>query len=113
MQATEHARVRILVVGDEAVGKSSLISTLVSHAFCERDVPPLMADVRIPREESSEGVETVIVDSSAARARRDALVGELARADSIVLVYDTERADTCARERRNARARRALSLIHI
>ena len=68
MQA-EHARVRILVVGDEAVGKSSLISTLVSHAFCERDVPPLMADVRIPREESSEGVETVIVDSSAARAR--------------------------------------------
>ena len=29
--------------------------------------------MRIPREESSEGVETVIVDSSAARERRAAL----------------------------------------
>ncbi len=55
--------VRILVVGDEKVGKSSLISTLVSQHFSEQ-VPSIMHDVQIPAEESQENVVTLIMDSS-------------------------------------------------
>ena len=55
--------VRILILGDEKVGKTSMISTLVSQHFSEK-VPALLHDVQIPAEESQEHVVTTIVDSS-------------------------------------------------
>ena len=54
--------IRILVVGDSQVGKSTLISTLVSQHFSE-EVPALMHDVTLPREESEHDVLTTVMDS--------------------------------------------------
>lgn len=53
--------ITILVLGDEGVGKSSLISTFVSRHFSEM-VPGLMTQVRLPPEPDSNCV-TTIVDS--------------------------------------------------
>jgi len=52
----------ILVLGDERVGKSSLISTFVSRHFSEV-VPGLMTRVRLPPEPETNFCVTTIVDS--------------------------------------------------
>lgn len=59
----EDDTVRVLVLGDEKVGKTSVISTLVSQHFNEK-VPAIIHDVQIPAEESQEHVVTTITDSS-------------------------------------------------
>lgn len=55
--------VRIEVLGDEKVGKTSLICSLVSRHFSER-VPSVLLDVQIPAEESDENVIISITDTS-------------------------------------------------
>ncbi|CAM9742603.1 unnamed protein product, partial [Phaeothamnion confervicola] len=87
------SHVRILVCGDEKVGKSSLISALVSQHFSRR-VPPVMTDVNIPPDESDDGVSTTICDSSADPKHRAELLQKICEADAIVLLWDVERPDT-------------------
>lgn len=55
--------VHIEVLGDEKVGKTSLICSLVSRHFNER-VPPTLLNVQIPAEESDEDVVISITDTS-------------------------------------------------
>jgi len=55
--------VRILVVGDRSVGKTSLILSLVSEEFTE-DVPPKAEEITIPADVTPEQVPTHIVDYS-------------------------------------------------
>ena len=59
----ERRNVRILIAGDEKVGKSSIISTLVSQHFSEK-VPPVMHDVQIPAEDTANNIDVLIMDSS-------------------------------------------------
>jgi hypothetical protein len=54
--------VRIEVLGDEKVGKTSLICTLVSRHFSEK-VPSLLLNVQIPAEENNENVVISITDT--------------------------------------------------
>jgi Ras family protein T1 len=88
--------VRILVVGDEKVGKSALISTLVSQHFSEQ-VPALMHDVTLPREESDYNVLTTIMDSSAHHEDVPHLQQQMGHCDVIILVYAADRPDTFSR----------------
>lgn len=53
--------VRILLVGDPGVGKTSLILSLVSEDFLE-DVPPKAEEITIPADVTPEQVPTNIVD---------------------------------------------------
>lgn len=53
--------VRILLVGDAGVGKTSLILSLVSEDFLE-DVPPKAEEITIPADVTPEQVPTNIVD---------------------------------------------------
>lgn len=53
--------VRILLVGDVGVGKTSLILSLVSEEFPE-DVPPKAEEITIPADVTPEQVPTNIVD---------------------------------------------------
>ena len=53
--------VRILIVGDPGVGKTSLILSLVSEEFPE-DVPPKAEEITIPADVTPEQVPTNIVD---------------------------------------------------
>lgn len=55
--------VRIEVLGDEKVGKTSLICSLVSRHFSEK-VPSVLLNVQIPAEESDENVIISITDTS-------------------------------------------------
>lgn len=60
---TERKNVRILLVGDAGVGKTSLILSLVSEEFPE-DVPPKAEEITIPANVTPEQVPTNIVDYS-------------------------------------------------
>lgn len=55
--------VRILLVGERGVGKTSLILSLVSEEFPE-DVPPKAEEITIPADVTPEQVPTHIVDYS-------------------------------------------------
>uniref|UniRef100_A0A7S2S1L2 EF-hand domain-containing protein n=1 Tax=Rhizochromulina marina TaxID=1034831 RepID=A0A7S2S1L2_9STRA len=86
-------QVKILVLGDDGVGKSSLICTLISNHFSEREMPAVYKDVSIPPEATEDGVQVIIMDSSQTMATEE-LTAKVAEADSIVLVYDIQRRDT-------------------
>lgn len=55
--------VRILLVGESGVGKTSVILSLVSEEFPE-DVPPKAEEITIPPDVTPEQVPTHIVDYS-------------------------------------------------
>lgn len=55
--------VRILLLGDQGVGKTSLILSLVSEEFPE-DVPGKAEEITIPADVTPEQVPTNIVDYS-------------------------------------------------
>lgn len=59
----EDVDVRILVVGDEGSGKTSLIFTLLEDCFIEK-VPPNIETVIIPPDSSPDHVVTAIIDYS-------------------------------------------------
>lgn len=59
--STNKRIVRILLVGDPGVGKTSLILSLVSEDFLE-DVPPKAEEITIPADVTPEQVPTNIVD---------------------------------------------------
>uniref|UniRef100_A0A1L8E3N2 Mitochondrial Rho GTPase n=1 Tax=Nyssomyia neivai TaxID=330878 RepID=A0A1L8E3N2_9DIPT len=81
--------VRILLVGDPGVGKTSLILSLVSEEFPE-DVPPKAEEITIPADVTPEQVPTNIVDYSATEQTDDTLMEEIARASVVCVVYSVE-----------------------
>jgi GTPase SAR1 family protein len=117
--------VRIEVLGDDKVGKTSLICSLVSRHFSER-VPAVLLNVQIPAEENNENVIISITDTSCTcscwadpsssspdpcscslflfpTARVSDLVrvaNATKRSDAILLVYDLTRPETIQRLRR-------------
>lgn len=54
---------RILLVGDSGVGKTSLIFSLISEEFPD-EVPPKAEEITIPPDVTPEKVNTQIVDYS-------------------------------------------------
>ncbi|XP_024084973.1 mitochondrial Rho GTPase isoform X2 [Cimex lectularius] len=78
--------VRILLLGDSGVGKTSLILSLVSEEFPE-DVPAKAEEITIPPDVTPEMVPTHIVDYSSHEQSEDQLFDEVKRADVICLVY--------------------------
>lgn len=63
ISVSQRKNVRILLVGDPGVGKTSLILSLVSEEFPE-DVPPKAEEITIPANVTPEQVPTNIVDYS-------------------------------------------------
>lgn len=86
--------VRLLVLGDDGVGKSSLISSLVSLKFPLNGVPPILTDVRIPAAKTSANVDITIIDSSSRLSEREHLRQQIALADSLIALYDATRPET-------------------
>lgn len=85
--------VRILLVGDRNVGKTSLILSLVSEEF-PLDVPPRAEEITIPGDLTPEKVPTCIVDYSAVEQSDAHLEMELRRADVVCIVYAVDDEDT-------------------
>lgn len=55
--------VRIIIAGDDDVGKSTLITSLIKEAFVDR-VQAIVPEITLPPEVAPEGVITKIVDTS-------------------------------------------------
>lgn len=85
--------VRILLVGDRSVGKTSLILSLVSEEFNE-DVPPKAEEITIPADVTPEQVPTHIVDFSAVEQTEEQLVDEIQRAHVVCVVYSVDDEDS-------------------
>lgn len=78
--------VRILLVGDRGVGKTSLILSLVSEEFPE-NVPPKAEEITIPADVTPEQVPTNIVDYSMAEQTDAELNEQIKRASVVCIVY--------------------------
>eukprot|EP00536_Pseudo-nitzschia_multiseries_P011105 jgi/Psemu1/259582/estExt_Genewise1Plus.C_3620048 len=108
----KRSSITMLVLGDEGVGKSSLISTFVSRHFSEV-VPGIMTRVRLPPDPENSCI-TTIVDSQGGDAALISAVANMAttalrsfstsarpngmggieNVDSIILIYDLDRDET-------------------
>ncbi|XP_071478377.1 mitochondrial Rho GTPase 1-A-like [Diadema antillarum] len=86
--------VRILLLGDGGVGKTSLILTLVSDEFPEEEVPARAEEITIPPDVTPEKVPTHIVDFSAREQSDEILLEEIDRADVICVVYAVNNKET-------------------
>ncbi|CDH57580.1 mitochondrial rho 1 [Lichtheimia corymbifera JMRC:FSU:9682] len=78
--------VRILLVGDEGVGKSTLITSLIKEVYIP-NVQHLVPEVTIPPEVTPENVTMHITDSSARPEHREQLEAEIRKAHVICIVY--------------------------
>jgi len=81
---------RVLIMGDSGVGKSSLISAFISRQ-CPDVIQPLLADSVVPQGRTS---SLTITDSSARPGDRDVLHQKILNADTILLLFDTTRPET-------------------
>lgn len=79
--------VRILLLGEAQVGKTSLILSLVGEEFPEQ-VPARAEEITIPADVTPEKVPTHIVDSSEAEQTAEELRAEIRKANVVCVVYD-------------------------
>lgn len=93
MGFTSRKEVRILLVGDRNVGKTSLILSLVSEEF-PLDVPSKAEEITIPGDLTPEKVPTCIVDYSAVEQTDSQLELELRRSHVICIVYSVDDEDS-------------------
>ncbi|ORX81805.1 mitochondrial Rho 1 [Basidiobolus meristosporus CBS 931.73] len=78
--------VRVLLVGDEGVGKSTLITSLIKETYVP-NIQHVVPAVTIPPEITPENVTTHIVDSSSRLENREQLENEIRKAHVICIVY--------------------------
>ncbi|KAG2178189.1 hypothetical protein INT43_003442 [Umbelopsis isabellina] len=78
--------VRILLVGDDGVGKSTLITSLIKESFIP-NIQHVVPEVTIPPEVTPEKCTTHIMDSSARPENREQLETEIRKAHVICIVY--------------------------
>ncbi|XP_023709207.1 mitochondrial Rho GTPase isoform X3 [Cryptotermes secundus] len=78
--------VRILLVGERSVGKTSIVLSLVTEEFTE-DVPAKAEEITIPGDVTPEKVPTFIVDYSAVEQTHEMLTTEIQRAHVVCVVY--------------------------
>uniref|UniRef100_A0A8C8XQ26 Mitochondrial Rho GTPase n=1 Tax=Panthera leo TaxID=9689 RepID=A0A8C8XQ26_PANLE len=79
--------VRILLLGEAQVGKTSLILSLVGEEF-PAEVPPRAEEITIPADVTPEKVPTHIVDYSEAEQTAEELQEEIDKANVVCVVYD-------------------------
>eukprot|EP00737_Agarophyton_chilense_P002909 gb/GEZJ01003351.1/.p1 GENE.gb/GEZJ01003351.1/~~gb/GEZJ01003351.1/.p1 ORF type:complete len:355 (-),score=74.14 gb/GEZJ01003351.1/:1062-2126(-) len=78
---------RIVVVGDENVGKTSIIEVLITEKF-QPNVQPVLPVVIVPKNVTPERVNVSIVDTPGDPLQVEKVDENLKSADVIVLVYD-------------------------
>ncbi|XP_063725622.1 mitochondrial Rho GTPase 1-A-like [Symsagittifera roscoffensis] len=78
--------VRILLLGDSCVGKTSLILSLISEEFLE-EVPARTEEITIPPDVTPQFVPTHIVDFSFQEQEESELYEEVARAHVVCLLF--------------------------
>lgn len=85
--------VRILLLGEPKVGKTSLIMSLVGEEFPE-EVPLRAEEITIPADVTPEKVPTHIVDYSESEQSEEVLRNEIIKANVVCVVYDVTQEET-------------------
>ncbi|CAM4723878.1 hypothetical protein PO909_017454 [Leuciscus waleckii] len=85
--------VRILLLGEPKVGKTSLIMSLVGEEFPEQ-VPLRAEEITIPADVTPEKVPTHIVDYSESEQSDEVLREEIVKANVVCVVYDVTQEET-------------------
>ncbi|XP_023672342.2 mitochondrial Rho GTPase 2 [Paramormyrops kingsleyae] len=85
--------VRILLLGEPKVGKTSLILSLVGEEFPD-EVPLRVEEITIPADVTPEKVPTHIVDYSETEQSDEVLQAEILKANVVCVVYDVTQEDT-------------------
>lgn len=78
--------VRIVLIGDEGVGKSTIITSLIKESFIP-NVQHIVPEVTIPPETTPENITTYIVDTGSKPDDRPHLESEVRKAHVICIVY--------------------------
>jgi Ras family protein T1 len=80
--------VRVVLVGDEAVGKSTIVTSLIKESFVELPPRSFLPEVSIPPEVTPEAnVTTYVADTSPRHEDRGHLENEVRKAHVVVIVY--------------------------
>lgn len=94
---TDLTEVRILLVGDVGVGKSSLITGLIKDQFVQ-PVAQVVPEVTVPAGWTKDDVSIRIIDSSTASPMLiRQLENDIVRADVIVVVYSVDSSESFVR----------------
>ncbi|KAK9695169.1 Ras family [Popillia japonica] len=96
IKTLQKRNVRILLVGDQGVGKTSLILSLVSEEFPE-NVPAKAEEITIPADVTPEQVPTNIVDYSSSEQTDEDLNEQIKHASVICVVYAVDDDDSIDR----------------
>ncbi|KAJ2636392.1 ERMES complex Ca(2+)-binding regulatory GTPase gem1 [Coemansia sp. RSA 1286] len=78
--------IRIVLVGDDGVGKSTLVTALIKETFIV-NVQAVVPEVTIPPEVTPENVTTHIIDTSSASDAQEVLETELRKANVVCIAY--------------------------
>lgn len=92
----EDKTVRIVVIGDSGVGKTSLITAAATETFPD-DPPPVLPPARLPADTTPEGVPVVITDTSSKPEDKQALGIACQEADVVVLCFSMDKPQTLRR----------------
>lgn len=92
----ELATVRIGVIGDPGVGKTSLITATATETFSDSP-PPVLPDTRLPAHCTPEGVPLRIVDTSSKPEDRASVEDKIRSCDVLVLLFTLETPDSFRR----------------
>jgi Ras family protein T1 len=87
-------QVRILVVGDKGVGKTSFVNSYISGNDTQL-IPSVLPDTKYFS--SNNEVEILIMDSSVENEDNDVLNLKLKLADCVIILYDVNKVDTLYR----------------
>ena len=92
--------IRVLIVGDEKVGKTSLIKAYTSEQL-PSELPNVHPPVKFPKELSEAHCDVTMIDTFYRRDREadGTIEEELCRADVVLVVYDVTRPETIDRLR--------------
>lgn len=95
MSFAEGMNIRIVVVGDQGTGKSSLIIAMATEQFPDR-APPVLPPTRLPPNAFPEHIPLTLVDTSSRKEDMGGVEGELRRADVVVLTYACDQPESLA-----------------
>ncbi|GAA5985809.1 hypothetical protein JCM10908_007120 [Rhodotorula pacifica] len=83
--------IRVALIGDEGVGKSSIISALIKEAFVRLAPRTVLPEVTIPPSVTpGHDVTTVIIDTSPRPEDKSHLVNEIRKAHVVAIVYSID-----------------------
>ncbi|XP_027115679.2 mitochondrial Rho GTPase 1-like isoform X1 [Coffea arabica] len=94
--SSSRTNIRVVVVGDRATGKSSLIAAAASESF-PIQVQPVLPPTRLPPDFYPDNVPLTLIDTSSSLENRGKLAEELKRADVVVLTYACDQPATLKR----------------